>query len=115
MPVISTLEELDEDSLIEILVAPKNALVKQSKNLMQYEGVDLEIRDEALSAVAKKAMKRKTGARGLRSILENALLSTMYELPSMDGVKKVIVDAGVITDGSRPLFILEDKKTKVAS
>jgi len=115
LPVVATLEELDEDSLIEILVKPRNALVKQYQRLMQYEGVELEIRDDALSAVARKAMKRKTGARGLRSILENALLSTMYELPSMDGVKKVIVDNGVIDEGSRPLFILEDKKTRVAS
>ena len=115
LPVVATLEELDEGSLIEILVQPKNALVKQYQKLMQYEGVELEIREDALSAVAQKAMKRKTGARGLRSILENALLSTMYELPSMDGVKKVIVDSGVINEGSRPLFILEDKQKKAAS
>ena len=115
LPIIATLEELDESSLIEILVKPKNALVKQYQKLMHYEGVDLEIREDALSAVAQKAMKRKTGARGLRSILEGALLSTMYELPSMQGVKKVIVDSGVINEGSKPLYILEDKQSKAAS
>ncbi len=115
LPIIATLEELDENSLIEILVKPKNALVKQYQRLMHYEGVELEIREDALSAIAQKAMKRKTGARGLRSILESALLSTMYELPSMQGVKKVIVDSGVINEGSKPLYILADKQSKAAS
>ena len=102
------MEELDEDALVTILTEPKNALVKQYQKLLKLEGVDLEVREDALRAVARKAVDRKTGARGLRSILENALLETMYELPSIDGVRKVIVDASVITDGSRPLYIYEE-------
>ena len=93
---------------MRILTEPRNALVKQYQKLLKLEGVDLEIRDDALQAVATKAMDRKTGARGLRSILENALLDTMYELPSLDGVKRVIVDASVIREGARPLYIYED-------
>ncbi len=108
LPVVATLEELDEDALVTILTEPKNALVKQYQKLLKLEGVDLEVREDALRAVARKAVNRKTGARGLRSILENALLETMYELPSIDGVRKVIVDASVITDGSRPLYIYEE-------
>ena len=108
LPIIATLEELDEESLMRILTEPRNALVKQYQKLLKLEGVDLEIREDALQAVANKAMDRKTGARGLRSILENALLDTMYELPSLDGVKRVIVDASVIREGARPLYIYED-------
>ena len=108
LPVVATLEELDEEALIKILVEPRNALCKQYKKLFKLEGVDLTIRDDALRSVAKKAMERKTGARGLRSILENALLETMYELPSMSGVKEVVVDAGVINEGSRPFYIYEE-------
>ena len=115
LPIVATLDELDESALISILTEPKNALVKQYHKLLKIEGVDLEIRDDALSAVSTKAMERKTGARGLRSILENALLDTMYELPSMDGVKKVIVDASVIKDGTRPLYIYEESEQKTAS
>ncbi len=115
LPVVATLNELDEDALVEILVEPRNALVKQYQKLFKLEGVDLEIREDALRAVAKKAMDRKTGARGLRSILENALLETMYELPSMQGVKKAIVDAGVINDSAQPLYIYEDSEQKTAS
>ncbi len=115
LPIVATLEELDEEALVSILTEPRNALVKQYHKLLKLEGVDLEIREDALRAVAKKAMDRKTGARGLRSILENALLDTMYELPSMEGVKQVIVDAGVITDGARPLYIYEDAEQKKAS
>ena len=115
LPIVATLDELDEDALISILTEPKNALVKQYHKLLMIEGVDLEIRDDALIAVSTKAMDRKTGARGLRSILENALLDTMYELPSMDGVKKVIVDASVIKDGTRPLYIYEETEQKTAS
>ncbi len=115
LPIVATLEELDEDALVSILTEPKNALVKQYQKLLKLEGVDLEIREDALRAVAKKAMDRKTGARGLRSILENALLETMYELPSMEGVKKVIVDASVITEGARPLYIYEEAEQKQAS
>ncbi len=110
LPVIATLRELDEDALITILTEPKNALVKQYQKLFELEGVMLEIRSGALHAIAKKAMDRKTGARGLRSILESALLETMYELPSMENVKKVSVDASVIEDGARPLYMFEDDK-----
>ena len=105
LPVIAVLDELDEKALIQILTEPKNALVKQYHRLLKFEGVDLEIRDEALTAVAKRAMDRKTGARGLRSILERCLLESMFELPSLEGVKKVIVEANVITDAAKPLLI----------
>ena len=115
LPIVATLDELDEDALVSILTEPKNALVKQYQKLLKLEGVDLEIREDALRAVAKKAMDRKTGARGLRSILETALLDTMYELPSMEGVKKVIVDASVIAEGARPLYIYEEAEQKQAS
>ncbi len=108
LPIVATLEELDEGALVQILVEPRNALVKQYGRLFELEDVDLEIRDDALRAVASKAMQRKTGARGLRSILENALLDTMYELPSLDGIKKVIVESSVIEEGARPLYIYED-------
>ena len=113
LPVIATLEELDEESLVRILVEPKNALTKQYQSLFDYEGVELEFRQDALGEIAKKAMDRKSGARGLRSIMENTLIETMYELPSMDGnIKKVVVDASVITEGSRPLYIYEDENEK---
>jgi ATP-dependent Clp protease ATP-binding subunit ClpX len=115
LPICATLEELNEDALVSILTEPKNALVKQYQRLFKLEEVELEIREDALRAVARKAMDRKTGARGLRSILENALLDTMYELPSMEGVKKVIVDAGVIEEGSKPLYIYEESDQKQAS
>ena len=91
-----------------ILTQPKNALVKQYQRLLKLDDVDLEIREDALRAVAKKAMARKTGARGLRSILENALLDTMYELPSKEAVKGVSVDASTINEGARPLYIYEE-------
>ena len=107
LPVHATLEELDEDALISILTEPKNALIKQYGKLFEMEGVDLEFREEALRSVARKAMKRKTGARGLRSILENILLDTMYDLPSLSEVKKVVVDEGVIEGESEPLLIYE--------
>lgn len=108
LPIIATLQELDEDALMTILTQPKNALVKQYQRLLKLDGVDLEIREDALLAVAKKAMERKTGARGLRSILENALLDTMYDLPDNESVQKVSVDASTINEGARPLYIYED-------
>jgi ATP-dependent Clp protease ATP-binding subunit ClpX len=92
LPVLATLQELDEAALVEILIEPKNALIKQYQKLFSMEGVELEVRPSALQAIAKKALKRKTGARGLRSILENVLLDTMYELPTMENVTKVVVD-----------------------
>lgn len=102
LPVIASLEELDEDALIQILTKPKNALVKQYQYLFDMENAELKFTDSALDAIAKKAMERKTGARGLRSIVENALLETMYELPSMDNAQTVIVDEDVINNGKQP-------------
>lgn len=104
LPVIATLDELDEDALIQILTEPKNALTKQYEYLFDMEGAKLTFEDEALTAVAKQAMKRKTGARGLRSIIENALLDTMYELPSMDDAKEVVVTGAVIENGGKPVI-----------
>jgi ATP-dependent Clp protease ATP-binding subunit ClpX len=105
LPVVATLEELDEKALISILTEPKNALTKQYRRLFDMEGAELEFRDEALSAVAKKAMQRKTGARGLRTILENVLLETMYELPALRNVQKVVVDEQVILGESKPYVL----------
>jgi len=115
LPVVATLEELDEDALIRILTEPKNALTKQYSRLFDMEDADLEFRDDALSAVAHKAMERKTGARGLRSILEHTLLDTMYDLPSMENVQKVVVDEGVIKGESEPLIIYEKSEKAAAS
>ncbi|MDR0806922.1 MAG: ATP-dependent protease ATP-binding subunit ClpX [Enterobacteriaceae bacterium] len=105
LPVVATLGELDEEALIQILKEPKNALTKQYQALFHLENVELEFRDEALTAIAKKAMTRKTGARGLRSIVEAALLNTMYDIPSMENVEKVVIDASVIDGNSDPLLI----------
>src|SRR5690554_5144520 len=105
LPVVATLTELDEDALVQILREPKNALTKQYAALFNMEGVELEFRDDALRAIARKAMKRKTGARGLRSIVENVLLDTMYELPSMTNVSKVVIDESVIRGESAPILI----------
>ena len=115
LPVVATLAELDEDALVTILTEPKNALVKQYQKLFELEGVELEFRDDALRAIARRALARKTGARGLRSILEKALLETMFELPSMENVTRVTVDANVIEEGSQPLFMYEDAPSKVSS
>ena len=109
LPVVTSLHELDEDALIQILVEPKNALVKQYQKLFAMEGVELEIRSAALHAVARKAIKRKTGARGLRSILEMSLLDIMYDLPSLEGVIKVAIDENTIMEGSKPLLIYADQ------
>ena len=108
LPVVATLKELDEATLIQILVEPKNALVKQYQKLFQMEGVELEIRSGALQAIARKAIKRRAGARGLRSILENILLDTMYGLPSMENVAKVVIDEGMIEHGTPSLLIYAD-------
>ena len=115
LPVVATLEELDIKALVEILVEPRNALLKQYKKLFALEDAELEILPEALEAVAQLAMERKTGARGLRSILEHALLETMYELPSIPGVVKVVVDAEVITEGKRPYYIYAEDENRRAS
>ena len=109
LPVVATLQELDEEALIQILVEPKNALVKQYQKLFSMEGVDLEIRPAALHAVARKAIRRKTGARGLRSILESALLDIMYDLPTLEGVEKVVVDEGTIEEGAQPLLMYAEQ------
>ncbi len=114
LPVVATLDELDEAALIEILIEPKNALVKQYQALFAMEGVELEIRPAALSAIARKAIKRKTGARGLRSILENVLLDTMFELPGQTNVTKVVIDDSAIDGGGKPLLIYGEAQ-KVAS
>ncbi|MFA9460588.1 ATP-dependent Clp protease ATP-binding subunit ClpX [Thiohalorhabdus methylotrophus] len=110
LPVLATLDELDEEALISILTEPKNSLVKQYERLFEMDGVELELRDDALHAVARKAIERGTGARGLRSILESAMLEIMYELPSMSGVKKCVIDASVIEEGGDPLLIYEDEE-----
>jgi ATP-dependent Clp protease ATP-binding subunit ClpX len=115
LPVVATLTELDEAALIQILKEPKNALTKQYAALFDLEGVELEFRDDALNAIARKAMERKTGARGLRSIVEAVLLDTMYDLPSLDGVSKVVIDETVIKGDSAPLMIYENPETQAAA
>ncbi len=115
LPVVATLEELDEDALVQILLEPKNALTKQYRKLFEMEGVELVFRDDALRAVAKKAMERKTGARGLRTILENVLLDTMYDLPSVDNAKKVVVDDAVVTGDNKPYIIYESDESPTVS
>jgi ATP-dependent Clp protease ATP-binding subunit ClpX len=112
LPVVATLQELDEDALIKILTEPKNAITKQYQKMFEIEGCDIEFRNDSLSAVAKKAMERKTGARGLRTILENTLLEIMYDLPSMENVSKVVVDAAVIQGKAQPYVIYEGGEMK---
>jgi ATP-dependent Clp protease ATP-binding subunit ClpX len=112
LPVVATLKELDEVALMQILTQPKNSLVKQYQKLFDMESVELDIRDSALKAVAKKAMQRNTGARGLRSILENVLLDTMYRVPSEQGVTKVVIDESVINGESEPLLIYESTESQ---
>ncbi|MFA7557730.1 MAG: ATP-dependent Clp protease ATP-binding subunit ClpX, partial [Hydrogenophaga sp.] len=111
LPVVATLGELDESALMQILVEPRNALTKQYQKLFDMEGVELEFRDDALKAVARRAMERKTGARGLRSILEGTLLDVMYDLPSQKDVCKIVIDDGVINGTSQPLMIYEGSDT----
>lgn len=115
LPVVATLQELDEDALVQILTEPKNALTKQYLKMFEMEGTELDIREDALRAVARKAMERKTGARGLRSILEHVLLEPMYDLPSMDDVEKVVIDESVINGEGDPLFIYEGSDMRAAS
>ena len=107
--MVARLDELNEDALIEILTEPKNALLKQYKKMFAMEGVELEMRQEALRAISKKALARKTGARGLRSIMEHALLDVMYDLPSMENVEKVVVDEGMIAGDAKPILIYSDR------
>ena len=115
LPVVATLEELDQESLIKILTEPKNALIKQYQRLFQMEDCDLEFRDDALLSIADQAMKRKTGARGLRTLLEKTLLDTMYDLPSSPEISKVVIDRTVIESSNKPLLIYGNKKSKANS
>ncbi len=112
LPVIATLEDLDEDALITILTEPKNALVKQYQKLFDLEGVQLTFTDDALKAIAKKAIERKTGARGLRSIIENLLLDTMFEVPDLEDVEEVVVSEDTVQDNKAPVYVHSDKKKK---
>jgi ATP-dependent Clp protease ATP-binding subunit ClpX len=107
MPVVATLEELDEHALIDILTRPKNALIKQYQKLLSLEGCKLRFTDTALVAIAKKAILRKTGARGLRAILEDVMLNVMYDVPSQPGIRECLISEEVITDGAEPLLIYE--------
>src|SRR6056297_3478163 len=113
LPVVATLDELNEDALVQILVEPKNALTKQYHRLFEMEGAELEFRDDALRALARKAMARKTGARGLRTILETVLLDTMYDLPSMENVSKVVVDETVVNGENTPYIVYESDESRL--
>ncbi len=115
LPVVATLDELDEAALIQILTEPKNALLKQYQRMFSMEGVELELRTEALKAIALKALARRTGARGLRSILEHVLLDIMYELPSLNNVAKVVVDEGMITGATQPILLYSDQSKLAGS
>ncbi len=114
LPVVATLEELDEDALVKILTEPKNALIKQYKHLFEMEGAELEFREDALYAIAKKSTERKTGARGLRTIVENVLLDTMYEIPSAENISKVVIDETVIKGESEPLMVYENDQKAIS-
>jgi ATP-dependent Clp protease ATP-binding subunit ClpX len=117
LPMIATLDELDLDALMRILKEPRNSLIKQYAKLFEMEDVEIQFRDDALQAIAKKAKERKTGARGLRSIMESVLLETMFKIPSMNNVSKVVIDAAVINGDSEPLLVYETEPsaiTKVA-
>jgi ATP-dependent Clp protease ATP-binding subunit ClpX len=115
LPVLATLEDLDEDALVTILSAPKNALVKQYQRLFELEDAQLTFTEDALSAIAKRAIERKTGARGLRSILEDILLDTMFELPGMDSVTEVVVNEEAVNSSAAPLMIHGDAEKEPAS
>ena len=115
MPIIATLDDLDEKSLIKILKEPKNSLIKQYQRLFEFENVELEFKDDAVSEVAKKAISKKTGARGLRSILENILLKTMFELPDMENVIKVTVDKSSVKGLSEPIVTYGKKTINISS
>ncbi|TFL11404.1 ATP-dependent Clp protease ATP-binding subunit ClpX [Pusillimonas caeni] len=110
LPVVATLQELDEQTLVRILTEPKNSLIKQFQKLFEMEDVELEVRPQALSAIAQKAIKRRTGARGLRSIVEQSLLGTMYELPSLENVKRVVLDENAVQGTGAPLLIYGDEE-----
>jgi len=115
MPILSTLEDLDEASLVKILKEPKNSLIKQYKRLFEFENVELVFKDEAIKEIAKKAINKKTGARGLRSIIESILLKTMFKVPTMENVQEVIIDQSVVKKNTEPLIIhSKNKKTTAA-
>ncbi|WP_157014775.1 ATP-dependent Clp protease ATP-binding subunit ClpX [Mesorhizobium xinjiangense] len=115
LPVLATLEDLDEDALVQILTAPKNALVKQYQRLFEMENVELTFQESALTAISQKAIERKTGARGLRSIMESILLDTMFELPALEGVQEVVISDEVVTGQARPLYIYAEPKKEKAN
>ena len=115
LPVLATLHDLDEDALVEILSTPKNALVKQYQRLFEMEDVALKFTDDALGAVSRKAIARKTGARGLRSIMEDILLETMFELPGLDGVREVVINAEVADGNAQPLYIYADRRDEAGA
>lgn len=115
LPVVATLAQLDEAALVQILTEPNNALVKQYQALLDMEGVELEVRPGALSAIAKKAIARKTGARGLRSIIEHALMDVMYDLPSLQNVQRVVIDESTINGDGKPLMLYQESSEKAAS
>ena len=115
LPVVATLAQLDEAALVQILTEPNNALVKQYQALLDMEGVELEVRPNALSAIAKKAIARKTGARGLRSIIEHALMDVMYDLPSLENVQRVVIDESTINGDGKPLMLYQEASEKAAS
>ncbi len=110
LPVVATLEDLDEEALIEILTRPKNALVKQYQRLFEMEDVSLDFTDDAFKAIAEKAIARKTGARGLRSIMEAILLESMFELPSLDGVEEIVINREVVEGRAQPLHIYTERR-----
>ena len=113
LPVIATLDDLDQSALIEILKTPKNALVKQYQSLFEMEDIKLGFSDGALESIAEKAVDRKTGARGLRSILENILLDTMYELPELEGVEEIMINKEVAEENAKPLYIYSKRKSEI--
>ncbi len=116
LPVVATLEDLDEAALIEILTQPKNALVKQYERLFEMEDVVLQFTDDALKAIARKAIARKTGARGLRSIMESILLEPMFDLPGLEGVEEIVINRDVVEEGrGQPLYIYTDRREDVGS
>ncbi len=112
MPILATLEDLDERALIEILTRPKNALAKQYQRMFEMEGVKLRFHEDALNAISRRAIGRKTGARGLRSILEGILLETMFELPGLNGVQEVVITPDVVEGRARPLYTYSDKQPR---
>ena len=110
LPVVATLDDLDEVALVDILTVPKNALVKQYQRLYEMENVRLDFSDDAMRAIAKKAIQRKTGARGLRSIMENILLESMFELPGLEGVEEIVINKEVVEGRAKPLYIYSDRR-----